>query len=418
MTENEIIKACIKQERKSQEALYELFYVPGMRICLRYAKNKEEAKIILHEGFKKIFPHLGEFNNSSSLEVWIKKKFVKTAVSYLKSNQKEYAEIINDTGYPRTNGEEKFFWRTNDDILKALQGLPSSYRIVFNLHILEERSHEEISQQLEINEGSSVSILAKAKFSFKKNLLLANKTLAEVNATTEEIDMSIKEALEQSDVPPDLTGWVEMEKFLASQPVFVAPLVKYRPLIISLCIVVLGIGGYFVYQEIPWGENQTATTPVSNQVAPKEIIESEKQIDSVIPNKEDIGLNNESSIVTDTATVIDVKEKEVLVEKVIPTKKTSTPQADTAKKTVSGSSEMNVYSSISKPVWDFPLKGKKENDTKKTNSPSGSLKKENLFDAIHHNALKKKNSADSIKSDAENQDKETDSPESLGDSIR
>ena len=55
MNENEIIKGCLKNDRASQKALYEGFYGKMLGICTRYAKDRDDAKDMLQEGFLKVF---------------------------------------------------------------------------------------------------------------------------------------------------------------------------------------------------------------------------------------------------------------------------------------------------------------------------------------------------------------------------
>ncbi len=61
MTENDIIKGCLKNNRESQKALYDMFYTKMLGICQRYAKDNTEAKEILQEGFYKVFGDLKNF---------------------------------------------------------------------------------------------------------------------------------------------------------------------------------------------------------------------------------------------------------------------------------------------------------------------------------------------------------------------
>ena len=58
-----------------------------------------------------------------------------------------------------------------EEILKAVQELTPAYRTVFNLYVIEEFSHKEIAEMLDISEGTSKSNLSKAKFNLKKNLM-------------------------------------------------------------------------------------------------------------------------------------------------------------------------------------------------------------------------------------------------------
>jgi RNA polymerase sigma-70 factor (ECF subfamily) len=64
---------------------------------------------------------------------------------------------------------------SSDIILKYIQELPNQYRLVFNMFALDELSHKEIAELLNISEGTSKSNLHRAKqilqskFNFLKN---------------------------------------------------------------------------------------------------------------------------------------------------------------------------------------------------------------------------------------------------------
>jgi len=49
------------------------------------------------------------------------------------------------------------------DLMALLSKLPDGYRVVFNLHIIEDMSHREIAELLQIEEASSRSQLSKAR---------------------------------------------------------------------------------------------------------------------------------------------------------------------------------------------------------------------------------------------------------------
>ena len=57
-----------------------------------------------------------------------------------------------------------------EDILTMVSQLPTGYRTVFNLYVVEGYNHAEIAKQLEISEGTSRSQLLKAKEQLKKML--------------------------------------------------------------------------------------------------------------------------------------------------------------------------------------------------------------------------------------------------------
>lgn len=166
-----LIESCIKGDRKSQQNIYQMFYGKMMSICLRYTKDKDEAKDILQDGFIKIFSSLGKYNFQGSFEGWVRRIVVNTAIDSFRKKSSLH-----------TNGNIKFIEQLQDiveeevdenlvlpnnykvaDIIEAMQQLSPAYRMVFNLYIMEDHSHKQIAELLGISEGTSKSNLAKAK---------------------------------------------------------------------------------------------------------------------------------------------------------------------------------------------------------------------------------------------------------------
>lgn len=83
-----LIGNCRKGDRKSQHFLYKTFYGKMLGLCMRYASDNDEAKDILHEGFIKVFGKLDKFRNEGSLEGWIRRIMINTALDYIKSTKK------------------------------------------------------------------------------------------------------------------------------------------------------------------------------------------------------------------------------------------------------------------------------------------------------------------------------------------
>lgn len=176
MNENDIIKGCLKNNRESQKALYDKYYNKMLGVCLRYSKDNTEAKEILHEGFIKVFNNLKNFKVSDSFEGWIKKIMVATAVDYLNKNKQNlivstfYANKAGENTLNEISDEEIVLNLDKEEILKAVQELTPAYRKVFNLFVIEEYSHKQIAEMLDISEETSASNLSKAKFNLRRNI--------------------------------------------------------------------------------------------------------------------------------------------------------------------------------------------------------------------------------------------------------
>ena len=58
-----------------------------------------------------------------------------------------------------------------DDVILILQQLPPSYRMVFNLFVMEDYRHQEIADALGISIGTSKSNLAKARAKLQQMII-------------------------------------------------------------------------------------------------------------------------------------------------------------------------------------------------------------------------------------------------------
>ncbi len=171
--ENNLIQACLGRERWAQKALYEEFYSPMMGVCLRFANNEDEALDILHEGFIKVFNNIGKYNAGTSLNAWIRRIMVNTAIDYYRKNIRRRTEDIEQAFDLSTQDADAISQCSEKEILEAIQQLTPAYRTVFNLYVIEGYSHREIAETMNITESTSRSNLVKARF--KLRALLASR---------------------------------------------------------------------------------------------------------------------------------------------------------------------------------------------------------------------------------------------------
>ncbi len=178
-----IVEKCKKQDRLSQRRVYELFYSKMMGVCLRYAKNEDEAKDILQDGFIKVFEKIDKYGFEGSFEGWLRRIIVNTAIDAYRRNKREYSlneAIVKDESYNAEFDEPVSIYNSLSikDVVNAMQKLSPAYRTVFNLYVMEGMTHKEIANELSISEGTSKSNLAKAKLNIKK---LLNKKIKETH---------------------------------------------------------------------------------------------------------------------------------------------------------------------------------------------------------------------------------------------
>ena len=173
-----LLKSCMAGDRTSQAALYTMYAPKMLGTCLWYAKNKEEAEEILQDGFIRVFRFIHQFSGKGSFEGWIRKIMVNAALQKHRKNNPLMIvsplerSIIEIPEFPDIL--EKL---ASKDLLKMVQNLPPSYRIVFTLHVLEGMKHREIAQLLGISEGTSKSNLFDARNLLKKALTISKTVI-------------------------------------------------------------------------------------------------------------------------------------------------------------------------------------------------------------------------------------------------
>lgn len=172
MTLEQLIHECTKQNTKAQEQLYRLLAPKLFAVCLKYSRNYDEAQDNLQESFLIIFDKIGQFKNKGSFEGWAKRVVINYTLQQYR-NQNIF-EIVSEN-----IAAEETVEIDNDEIsleflTQIIQELPDRYRLVFNLYVIDDYSHKEIAEMLNINIGTSKSNLARAKGILKEKILLNN----------------------------------------------------------------------------------------------------------------------------------------------------------------------------------------------------------------------------------------------------
>lgn len=172
---HDIIKGCTEYDRDSQKAFFKYFYGKMKAVCLRYAKDQDEAEDIVQEGFIKVFDNIHKYEVTGSIEGWVRRIFVNTAIDYYRKNKNKYniddETNVKDESYEEVDmGENLYGQIKQQDIIEAMKELSPAYRTVFNLYAIENYTHNEIAEILDINIGTSKSNYAKAKANLKQIL--------------------------------------------------------------------------------------------------------------------------------------------------------------------------------------------------------------------------------------------------------
>lgn len=159
------LEGCRRQDGAAQRQLYEHYYAYGLTICLHYAGHREAAEEILHDGFLKVFAKVKAYRAESEFKYWFRQIMVRSAIdAYRKTKRRREREADIIQLAPELNTQNLALEKlSRDDVLRCLQQLPPSYRMVTTLYLLEGYTHKEIAKELGISEGTSKSNYAKAR---------------------------------------------------------------------------------------------------------------------------------------------------------------------------------------------------------------------------------------------------------------
>ena len=155
---------CLKNDATAQKQFYDRFARRMLGVCYRYAQNKQEAEDILQDGFIRAFRYLNAWRNEGSLEGWLRKIMVTTALNFLKSQKNFRTEKAIETAHELPGEITGIMQRLeNEEVMQMIQKLSPGYRTVLNLFAIEGYSHHEIGAMLDISESTSRSQYTRAR---------------------------------------------------------------------------------------------------------------------------------------------------------------------------------------------------------------------------------------------------------------
>lgn len=175
---DQLINDCKKNDSNAQEQLYRLFSAKLFGVCLKYSRNYAEAQDNLQDGFLLIFEKIKQFGNKGSFEGWAKRIVINnTLQGYRKTT---FLEIVSENIADETEIDIDKESISMDYLLEIIQELPDRYRLVFNLYAIDQYSHKEIAEMLDIGIGTSKSNLSRARTILKQKIESHKNTLLSI----------------------------------------------------------------------------------------------------------------------------------------------------------------------------------------------------------------------------------------------
>jgi RNA polymerase sigma-70 factor, ECF subfamily len=165
LNEQLLINQCKQHQRRAQKQLFEELYVPSYRIARRYLVSGFDAEEALGNAFIRIFNNIEhfEYRGEGSLLKWVNTIVINECIRFLSRYkpvlvEEDKALLVAESGFDDFSSDYDA-----EEIREIIDHMPAGYRIVFNLFAMEGYSHQQISNMLNISEGTSRSQLCKAR---------------------------------------------------------------------------------------------------------------------------------------------------------------------------------------------------------------------------------------------------------------
>lgn len=171
--------SAIKQDRIAYKTIYEICSPYVFSIIKRYITDANDYKDVLQETFARVFLSLNTFDESKgNFKYWLRKIVINQSIQHLRKYKKLSMVLpLNDWDEPQENLENLMTGLTKTDIEGLLSKMPLGYARIFMMYAIDEFTHKEIAELLDITAETSRSQFFRARTWIKNNIVNNNTNL-------------------------------------------------------------------------------------------------------------------------------------------------------------------------------------------------------------------------------------------------
>jgi RNA polymerase sigma-70 factor, ECF subfamily len=175
MGDRDLAARCLAGDRDAFEGLYRQHVGRLYNLAWRMSGSGEDADDLVQDIFLQAYRKLASYKGESSLGTWLYRLAVNLCLDRLRSKAGKMDKVTDsideeDADPVVAPGSPAELNIARMDLEKAIGTLPPSYRTAFVLHDVEGYQHDEIARMLDISEGSSKSLLHKARMKLRRAL--------------------------------------------------------------------------------------------------------------------------------------------------------------------------------------------------------------------------------------------------------
>ena len=141
-------------------------------LCRANIANLLRLRVHLREIFARVFLSIDSFDeNKGEFKYWLRKLTINQCIQHYRKQKISIESVpLDATIEPQSHEHETTSTLSKDEITLYLKRMPDGYKQIFMLVIIDEYSHQEVSEMLSISPETSRSQLHRAKKWLRENL--------------------------------------------------------------------------------------------------------------------------------------------------------------------------------------------------------------------------------------------------------
>lgn len=172
----ELVRKAILNDQKAYAELMVRYKDAIYFMILKMVNNKEDANDLTVEAFGKAFENIDKYKPDFAFSTWLFKIATNNCIDYIRKKRLKTTSI--DSAYDNQDGEEvridfasegldpeeKMIKKQKNDLMRTIvDNLPARYKQLVILRYFDERSYEEIAEELKLPVGTVKAQLFRAR---------------------------------------------------------------------------------------------------------------------------------------------------------------------------------------------------------------------------------------------------------------
>jgi len=189
MTDNEIIKKILKEDKENYRILVEKYQQMVFSTCMGFLHNKDDADDLTQEVFIQAYLSLSRFKGDAAFSTWLYRIAVNASLNKVRKSVKNLIMQRFDILFGNEKPLEAPFSLSNEEdpenilikhehiewLQKALDALPENQRTAIILSKYDDLPQKEIAEIMNTTEGAVEALLQRAKKNLREKLSVHRK---------------------------------------------------------------------------------------------------------------------------------------------------------------------------------------------------------------------------------------------------